>query len=111
MARTSVGSVCGTRKGPISAIRMMTLSARKPMNPARLRRIALKKSWRDATACRDALGPGSSIALVPIVCATSLLLVCYPDARVEPAVEQVGQQVRYDKGGRDHQEDALHHGV
>src|SRR5215469_16624026 len=110
MARTSVGSVCGTRNGPISAIRMMALSARKPMNPARLRRIALKKSCTDATACCDALGRVSSIA-VSIVCATSLLLACDPDARVQPAVEQVGKQVGHDNGRGDDHEDALHDGV
>src|SRR5215467_1139286 len=90
---------------------MMALSARKPMNPARLRRIALKKSWMDATACCGALGPADPIALVPIVCATSLLLVCDPNARVQPAVEQVRQQVGHDDGGSDDHEDALHDGV
>src|SRR5579859_3741443 len=95
----------------MNAIRTKRMKTMKPRSPARLRAIAASRPSPPATA-RGAGCPGRSARLVPTVWATGLLFLRRdPNARIQPAIQQVREQVGDHHRGRDDQEDALHHRV
>src|SRR5829696_7023111 len=86
----------------------MVDTTRKPAKPTLLRAMSLSVEPNQARTLptADSLKP-----LSPVVAAIRSVPARDPDTRVEPGVEQVGEQVGHDDHRRDDQKDPLHDGV
>src|SRR5215210_8533282 len=92
----------------MNVTRTMVETTRKPAKPTLLRAMSLSVEANQASTLptADSLKP-----LSPVVAAIGSVPACDPDARVEPGVEQIGEQIGHDNHRRDDQKHPLHDGV
>src|SRR5215207_11062629 len=102
---TSTVSSSGTKSGPTKLTKTMVTTRMKPAKPTLLRAMSLSV---EAILARNLPTADSLYRLSPVAAAIRSVPPSDPDARVEPGIEQVGQQVGQDDHRRDHQENPLH---
>src|SRR3954452_15913984 len=106
----TVGATDGVKIGPIKLISTSSITMTKPMKPAGLRRSDAMMAPKRPTLVVPMAAAGPPLATDSAI-SSPLRLATDPDPRIQPAVEDVGQQVGDHHRERDDQEDPLQYRV
>src|SRR3954454_20662408 len=104
----TLGSTAGVKNGPIAVISTSSATMMKPMKPAGLRRNPRMMPAKRETPVVPMAATAPPVAAASVI-SSPLTLAGNPDPRIQPAVENVGEQVGHHHGDRDDQEDPLQH--